>query len=1432
MGKDDISSQFSIPEKLYGRDKEIELLLSAFERVCNGSREIFMVSGYSGIGKSVLVHEILKPVVARNGYFINGKFDQFQRNLPYSAMISAYRLLIQQFLTEGEERLAIWREKFLSAFGPNGQLMIDVIPELELIIGKQSTPIPLSGEAARNRFTIVFRNFIKSLPSQEHPLVVFLDDLQWADMATIDLIHDMMKVAVNSESQYLFLIGAYRDNEVSAAHPLMIMFNRIMEFGVVINNIELAPLSFDDTRNLIADALESEENVESLVKIIYEKTAGNPFFINQFLRELYQEKLLLFNSEEGVWLWNRDHIKQKNYTDNVIDLMSSKILRLGETAKNAVKIASIVGVRYEVAILSNLLGKPKKEIRSDLSEAVEEGLILPILNSVGLISDYKFIHDRVQQAAYSLLVKDESIKLHYKIGKLMLEASKEEIEIKLFDIVTHLNLSHRFLENEEEKNKLAQLNLQAASRAKSSNAYGAAQEYVKAGMSLLPANSWASEYDLTLALHTTGIEISLLNKDFAQLDRLLASVEENSRELKDKVPSLEFKIQALADQSKLIEAISEARSVLSLLGVKLPKKPGNMDIMAGLMSTKWAIGRKKAHEIINLPEMQDPLKLAAMRILISTASSAFLAMPNMFPVIVFNLVKLSLKHGNSKYSTYGYVTYGLILCGALGHMKSGNHFGNIALDIMHRYDATALKAKTYFVYYAFIYQWQFPIRDTFDYFLEGYKSGLETGDFEYGGWSIFHHSTYSFFAGEPLGENVRNLLEMKMQGEKLGIKQVTLLMDIWIPAMNFLIGNSPHENQMIGAEFEDELLPVLKDLNYSTGIFERYLTVGMCNYYFGDYRQAQKCFNEAEPLIESVMGLEYTPQFYYFAALSIIGATEGKRSKKLKGYLKKLKKWSKDCPENYQHKYELVMAENYRVKNKNIKAADYYERAIENAHQNKYLNDEAIANESAAKFYIAQNKNDIALTYVVKARYAYLKWGAMAKVESLDQQYGKLLSLAILTTSDYRNKYYKNDYTPTDKSAGTESTSMDILTVLKASQTISSEIVLENFLIKVMKLITQNAGAEKGFLLLEKDGQYFIEAESYQNTEKIKTLQSIPVEDCGLLAETVVKYVALTKESVILDNASASSKFANDKYIQSGIPKSILCMPFLNHGKTQGIIYLANDLSVGAFTENRLALLRLLTGQIAISIENALFYDQLEQRVKDRTTELQEEKKKSDDLLLNILPADVAEELKELGHFKARNFEQVTVMFTDFVDFTILAETMSPEELVAEIDTFFRGFDEIISKNSMEKIKTIGDAYLCVSGMPENNEKSVESAVQSALEMQEFVRKYNANRSSKDQRSFGLRIGIHTGPLVAGIVGAKKFAYDIWGDTVNVAARMEQNCLPGKINISESTYSLLNNKQTDSTSDQSKTFHFQYRGNLEVKNKGNMKMYFVDSVKE
>jgi len=1416
LGQQDFSGKFHIHEKLYGREKEITTLTETFNRVCLGHREILLVSGYSGVGKTVLVKEIHKPVIARKGYFIQGKFDQYHRNIPYSAMIKAYRQLIQQLLTESDVRIEMWREKFLLAFGPNGQLIIDVIPEIALIIGPQPEPPDLRGEAEKNRFTLLFRNFIKSLASAEHPLVVFLDDLQWADLATINLIQDMMQVAAIDESKYLYLIGAYRENEVDEAHPLMMMFNQIKEYGAKIKTISIQPISEENVFQLVSETLESSTSkVKELSKLIYTKTNGNPFFLTQFFKSLYDQSFLNFNPTSAKWEWNNQEIQNQDFTENVIELMSSKIEKLSLNTKSILKIAAAIGMNFNLGLVAQLQNNPLSKIKESLREAIIEGLIIPNQYSEEVVTKYKFLHDRIQQAAYSTLESDELIQLHHRIGIYLSKQIPYQEDV-IFDVVNHLNYAISEISTEEEKLQLARWNYQAALKAKSSNAYSASAEYLNTAISLLPENSQDSNYELIHSLYSNGVEVSFLKKDFQQMEEKLAWVKKNSRTLNDKIPSMEIKIQSLAAESKLIEAIEEALLVLNLLGVHLPKKPGKMHVMKDLISAKIALGRKKPDQLLDLPEMTDPLKLAAMRILISTTSSAFLAMPDLFPLIVFSLLKLSLKYGNSKYSSYGYATYGLVLCGALGDMKAGNEFGKLGLAVLNKYDADELKAKIYFVYYAFIYQWQNPLSDAKVKFIEGYKSGLETGDLEYGGWNAFHICSYTFFSGGPLNQTYETILTMKDHGEKLGILQVTLLMDVFIPVIALLSGKTEIKESILSEEFEDELLPVFKELKYTTAMYERLLTLGMAHYYFNEYEKAEQYFDSAEPLIESVVGMEYTSQFYFFAALASTKLKEPKWSK-INKYQKKLKKWAKDSPSNYLHKYQLVKAEIFRNKGNFAKAEEMYLSAIANANEQKYLNDEGIACERAFDFYTLQSKEDIALTYLIKSRYSYLKWGADQKVHQIDSGHQQLLRKSIKVSLDLRDKFFDGSKSISLDSSTTDAVGIDLLTVLKASQSISGEIVLENLLEKLLLLIIQNAGAEKGYLILQKNEKLFFSAESEKETGKVKIFESTPLENSGKLAESIVKYVALLKESVILEDASESSLFANDDYIRIHKPKSILCLPFLNQNELRGIIYLENNLSKGVFTEKRLALLKLLTGQIAISLENAQFYDQLEQRVADRTTELTAEKKKSDDLLLNILPPDVANELKETGKSKAKSYERVSVMFTDFKDFTRLSENLSPEELVDKIDYCFRKFDEITTKYQLEKIKTIGDSYLCVSGIPKFHEKSEENIILAALEISEFIELLKSNDAKKKGDDFEVRIGINTGPLIAGIVGMKKFAFDIWGDTVNTAARMEQNSEPGRINISQSTYELVKDK-----------FNCTYRGEIEAKNKGKLKMYFVN----
>ena len=1425
LGEDDSSSHFNIPGKLYGREQEIGSLLEAFEKVCEGSREVVMVSGYSGVGKSALVKEIHKPVTGKKAYFIRGKYDQYQTNKPYYGMIEAYRKLIQQFLVEGDERIAEWKDIFLEAFGPNGQLMIDVIPELELIIGKQPPVTELVGDAAKTRFTLLFRNFIRALTSTGNPLVVFLDDLQWADNETINIIHDLLKLARNEESKKLFLIGAYRDNEVSEAHPLIIMLEQVKKYDVKIIDLKLLPIRKEDVQQMVIDTFNCNlEKAAELAEIVYKKTGGNPFFVNQFLTSLHLDGLVNFNTHTGEWDWDIQKITSRGYTDNIIDLMARKIEKLEPAAIEALKIASALGAQFSLDTLMLIVGQEKSYLIEELRKSVDAGLITQDSYSNEEVEIYEFLHDRIQQASYSFLGEDELLDLHYKIGTTLLAEYRKNERYELFDLVNHLNQAQSFFIEEADRLELAKLNYEAAQKAKNSNAYSTAREYLDIAIEMLPQESWSIDYDLSLGIISSAIEVAYLNKEYDKMDDLIEVIDKNGKELIDKIPSYEIKVQGYAAQSKLLEAIEEARRVLALIGIKLPKNPGQLQIMSSMIGTKLLTGRKKPSTLLEYKKMTDPLALAAMRILISTSSSAFLAMPNMFPLVVFNMVKLSYRKGISKYSSYGYACYGFIHCGVLGDIKLGTEYGKLALDLMEYFDAPELRAKTPFVYYAFIHQWRYPIRETKQYFLEGYKRALEIGDLEYGGWNVFHYCSYALFAGYPLEETEQHFVSMKIQAENLGMLQITHLIALWTPLVSTLRGSVSEEENLLHVDPEnDQLLQSFQEINFTTAVYERYLSKGMCFYFFNDYEKAHEQLELARPLIDSVVGMEYASQYYFFAALTFAKLDPKKypsAGSKLKKIIGRLKKIAQFAEENYRHKYHLAVAENHRINGRYFEAMDFYEKAADGASEYQFLNDSAIALECAVSMFIDLEKKDLAFTFWLKAKNAYQKWGAIAKVESMKKQERNLgfdeLSMSFINQDSLSTQLISGRHSSSTSDPG--GSNIDIETIIKASQSITGEIVLENLLNKLLKLLVQNAGAQSGHLLLPSKNGFKIRARILPGkTRENKNGNGKSTSSDDELAWSVVDYVKKTKETVILDNASESTLFKNDPFIQSAKPLSVLCVPFINQGKLQGIVYLSNNLIPEAFTGDRLALLKLLAGQIAISIENALFYDELEKRVQSRTNELQVEKKKSDDLLLNILPEQVAEELKQTGTSKARKYENVSVMFTDFKEFTKRSEKLSPEDLVEEIDGCFKKFDEIISKYNLEKIKTIGDAYMCVDGIPNNENTNPVNALKAAIEIRDFIKTEREKRQKEGKDFFEIRIGIHTGPVVAGIVGRKKFAFDIWGDAVNTAARMEQYSEAGKVNVSEATYQLIKDH-----------FDCEYRGEIEAKNKGKLKMYFVE----
>ena len=1213
LGSQDIADKFQIPQKLYGREEEVEALLAAFARVSSREEsttnkiEMMLVAGYSGIGKSALVQEIYKPITRERGYFISGKFDQFQRNIPYSAVVRAFQELVQQLLTESEVQLASWRSRILAAVGANGQIIIDVIPEVELIVGEQP-PVPELGPTeSQNRFNLVFGNFIRVFCAPEHPLAIFLDDLQWADSATLKLIELMMTDEV---TQYLFLIGAYRDNEVSPTHPFMITVENLRSSGAIVNQITLAPLALKHVSQLIAETLHCDRTtVKPLAELVVWKTNGNPFFVNEFLKTLYSENLLAFDRDRLCWQWDMIEIEAMKITDNVVDLTIANLKKLPSDAQQVLRLAACVGANFDLHTLAIVCEQSPAAVFRDLTEAVQSGFILPTseLDEQLLIQDYKFRHDRIQQAAYALIDETKKAAVHLQIGRLLWQqTAPEDLSEAIFAIVDHLNEGVELVAEQAERDEIARLNLMAGKKAKGATAYGAALNYLQKGQKNLSYDSWTTSYHLTLALYEEAAEVGYLCGNFAQMEVWADLVLQQATNLLDKVKTYEVKIQALMAQSKQMKAVKFGIEVLNLMGVNIPDAPTASDVEQALKQAMVSLQEKKMEDLLNLPLMTDPKSLGAMRILSKMGSPTYQSAPALFVFVILSQIDLSIKYGNSLFSPYAYACYGVIVNSVLFQIDASYQFGQLSLDLMEKLNALEVKTEVIYVAAACTKHSKIHVKETLPLLRASYQSGLENGHFEYGGYAASQNCKYSYFIGKEL-TNLADKIE-KISNALSQLQQKTALTwnQIFHQAVLNLLSRSQNPCYLLGEAYnEDNSLPLLKKANDRTNLHYFYLNKLILCYLFGEYQQAWAHAIEAQQYLDGVASFLEVPVFYFYDSLlrlMLYGSGVSGETEDLllaaNNNQEKMAKWAESAPMNFQHKYDLVSAERSRVLGQNWQAAELYEKAIAGARENGYIQEEALAYELAAKFYLVCGMEKIAQTYLKEAHYGYTRWGAKAKVKDLEAKYPQLVNLSQLRTP-ITSTITTSHPTATRTGRGE---ALDLATVMKASQAISGEIVLSKLLEKLMKIIIENAGAQVGYLIWESQGKMAIEASSYVDDRQVTVLQSLPMDD--RVPESLLNYVTRTRETVVKHDAVREGRFTKDPYIQGHQTKSILCVPLINQGKLIGIVYLENNLTTGAFTPERVEVLQILSGQAAIAIENAQFYHTLEQKVADRTAKL------------------------------------------------------------------------------------------------------------------------------------------------------------------------------------------------------------------------------------
>lgn len=1221
LGQLDIADKFSVSEKLYGREKEVESLLAAFSRIVDNQSdcvEVVLVSGYSGIGKTRLVREIYKPIDRSRGYFISGKFDLYQRNIPYFAIVRAFQGLVERLLAESEESLNKWRSQLISALGANCSLIVRVIPSLEAILGKQSdssTIENISASEAQNRFNIVFQNFVRVFARSQHPLVIFLDDLQWADLASLKLLELISK---SSEKQSLMLIGAYRNNEVNSTHPVMLMLDSIQQVNSKVHQIVLSELNLDDINRLVADTLHCSKSYSlPLAELVRQKTGGNPFFTNEFLKSLYDENLIRFDYQLRRWEWSIAQIQECGITDNIVELMAGKIQKLDDRAQMLLQIAACIGNCFDLNTLALVSDLSHLEVIHSMISAIGEGLLLPIGNVNQSLHygiqvkgeptniTYKFVHDRIQQAAYTLIPDSERSKIHWKVGQLILENTPiANIEDKIFDIVNQLNFSLANLSNQSERDRLAELNLLAGHKARLSCAYESSVKYCEAGLQLLENDAWSERTKLTRDLHLEAMTSSCLAGKFDLVDRFLENAYLHIDSSQDRFKFVEVQIQSLIARNRLTEAIAIALGLLLQLGVELPTEPNETMVSKALNVISQKLST--IENVLDLPTMYDPQKLAAMSILSNVASAAYIGFAALYPLIVLKQVELSLQFGNTLETAYSFSTYGLILC-TIGEIEAGNRAADIALALMEKFGATSFKAKIFNLIYHFVRPWQSAIRESIVPLLEGYQAGLESGDLEFASYCAFNHCQIEYSAGDDL---LKVKQDIQIYGDAIArLKQSTALNfhHICQQAVLNWLGESKNPQVLIGEVYnEAERLPLHLAANDSYSIGCVYIQKLVLTYHFGRSQDAIAIANLAEQSSGGVVGSVQFGIFYFYHALALLSYRNTDHdsgrvdwSEKIANDLKKLSNWAIHAPTNFEHRCELIRAEMASTSGNNVEAMELYDLAIAGAKENGYVQEEALANELAAKFYLAQKRITIAKAYMKEARYCYQKWGAKAKVEHLEANYQEILEGAAFYKDSSKISRLRNS---TSSSSGSLE-AIDLESVMRSSHAIANEIDLDRLLTTLMNILIENAGAQRGCLLLPANLSDLTEwrIDAIVSIDRDRAIgQSIPLDatssDGGAyLPISLVDYVSRTRETLVLNNATQADNFQNDPWIIQHQSKSILCMPLLNQANLSAIVFLENNLVTDAFTPRRIEILNLLSTQAAISIGKARLLKQQEE---------------------------------------------------------------------------------------------------------------------------------------------------------------------------------------------------------------------------------------------
>ena len=1177
LGTHDTTHHLLIPEKLYGRDAQIRTLLDAFERVvAQGKPQLILVSGYSGIGKSSVVNELHKVIVLPRGIFISGKFDLRLRDIPYSTLAQAFQGLIRQILNSPPADIDEWRDAIQQAVGKHGCLLTDLIPELVNLIGPQPMLPVLSPLETQLRFQSVFQNFVGVFAKAEHPLVIFVDDLQWLDPATLTVIEYLI---TDADTHHLLVIGAYRDNEVGPEHPLVSTLKSIRQAGTTVHEIVLEPLSVDDFNHLLCDALRcTREQAEPLAALVHRKTGGNPFFAGQFLTNLAEEGLLEFEPVSSSWRWDLAVIDAKGFTENVVDLMVRRLQRLPPSAQAGLKRLACLGSQADFDTLAKMRGCSEAEVHADFGDAVRAGAIMSTERS------FKFLHDRVQEAAYALIEPERRAEHHLTVGRMLLASMDEhEVAARIFDIANQLNLGASLMVERGEQQRAATLNLRAARKAKASTAYSSACSYLAAAITMLGAQGWDDCYELTFSVWFERADCEFLDSNFAEAAQWVDKLSMRARSKTDRAEIYRLRMVLQLVQGENALAVRTALECLRMFGIELQACP-TTDQVRNEYEAVWArLGERPIASLVDLPDMEDAEMHAVMNVFSTLWRSAYLTDSNLCQSIACRMVNVTQQYGTTESAVIGYALLAIFLGPFFGRYQDGEAFARLAVAVAEKHGFAAQKVGANFLMQMALL-WTKPIEEAVKCVDAAIVAAQETGEIVYACYSLEHRLTDLLARGDHLDELWLESVKALEFVERIRFRHVRDVLASIQPFIQRLRGHA--DDQVV----IDEAAVVARLIEAGIAVVVCYYWILQIQRHFllGEPDEALECAAEAKPLLWSARCHIQFANYCMYESLAlgaVHGAASDERRAEIRAEiaenLRHLEKWAQSCPATFAHKHWIVSAELARIEGRETEALRLCERAARRAGEYGFVQEQALANELAGQCCIASGLELAAQAYLREARDGYYRWGALGKVAQLDRRYPS----------------NKPDTPPVPSGTIEESAErLDIATIVRTSQAISGEIVLENLIKSLMVIAIEHAGAERGLLILQRGAEQRIEAEATIHGGNV----AVMLPECSVpskaLPASVLHYVVSTHESVILDDASVGNRFCADPYIRQRRARSVFCLPLLKQAKLIGVLYLENNLAPSVFAPARIAVLKLLASQAAIALENARLYRELAER--------------------------------------------------------------------------------------------------------------------------------------------------------------------------------------------------------------------------------------------